>query len=164
MFYVIQHLICPCTPACRNVHNLKVEYNIIHFILSCITMQGGIKHFLRYISHNFLKKIVVFLWQYQCTYLGSFLVYKCIFSSTYNSHHPTGTPATTSPPSMTICCHMTFPKLEVMWLGGHHHNAEWRGWDDLASYVIALIKTLKRYLLFNLSISLQESLFLFITH
>ena len=32
-----------------------------------------------------------------------------------------------------------------------HHNAEWRGRDDLASYVFASIKTLKRYLLFNLS-------------
>ena len=32
-----------------------------------------------------------------------------------------------------------------------HHNAEWRDRDNLASYVLASIKTLKRYLLFNLS-------------
>ena len=50
-----------------------------------------------------------------------------------------------------ICCNMTFPKREVMWLGRRHHNAEWRGRDDLTSYVFASIKTLKRYLLFNLS-------------
>ena len=37
-----------------------------------------------------------------------------------------------------ICCHMTAPKRVVMWLGGIQHNAEWRGRDDLASYVLQL--------------------------
>ena len=41
--------------------------------------------------------------------------------------------------------------IDTMRLGGCHHNAECRDQDDLASYFLDSTKTLKRYLLMNLS-------------